>query len=226
MTKIARTATILSSILLVSAITFAFVTFTHSDAYAQFLESYKKLSIPEQQWVKRHPFAAFRTHKIADSVKTECQTRLNDADLDGDLNGGMVDAFKHTLWMALTAQKIGYEKALKLGQAHEDGNRLEYESDPTRARTPQDSIASRMDMLNNVVGARIGDSNPDASQKKIIELVKQAVMEGKCWKIKKKDKNIYIDADGKEIAIHDYDNNWAIPKVLIPSNKDNKTVKQ
>jgi hypothetical protein len=62
--------------------------------------SYNKLSVPEQKWVKRHPWAAFITHKIADTVKAEAQRRLKDTDLDGDINGGMVDAFKHTLWMA------------------------------------------------------------------------------------------------------------------------------
>lgn len=219
MTRKARIATILSSILLIAAITVAIITFTHSDAYAQFLESYHKLSVPEQQWVKKHPLAAFRTHRIADTVRHEAQQRLKDADLDGDLNGGMVDAFKHTLWMALTAQKIGMEKALSLGEAHEEGNRLEYESDPARKKFHQDSIASRMDILNNIVGARIGAQNPDASQNRIIALVRQAVIDGKCWKTKKKDKNTYLDADGKAINIHDYDNQWAIPKVLVPSNK-------
>ncbi len=218
MTRKARIATILSSVLLIAAITVAIITFTHSDAYAQFLESYHKLSIPEQQWVRKHPLAAFRTHRIADSVRHEAQERLKDADFDGDLNGGMVDAFKHTLWMALTAQKIGMEKALSLGVAHEEGNRLEYESDPVRKNIQQDSIASRMDILNNIVGARIGAQNPDASPKRIMTLARQAVIEGKCWKIKKKDKNTYLDADGKVINIHDYDNQWAIPKVLVPSN--------
>ncbi|MBQ1697314.1 MAG: hypothetical protein II075_05485 [Bacteroidales bacterium] len=219
MTKKARTATILSSILLFVAITIAFVTFTNSEAYAQFLESYKKLSIPEQQWVKRHPLAAFRTHKIADTVKTKCQVIIKDSAFDGDLNGGMVDAFKHTLWMALTAQKIGYDKALLLGQAHEDGNYLEYVADPTRKKTPQDSIASRMDMLNNQVGAKIGEDNPKATFDQLVAIVRQSVIDGKCWKIRKKDKNTYLDADGKVIAIHNYDNRWAIPKVLIKSNK-------
>ena len=219
MTKKARIVTILSSVLFIVAIVIAIVTFTRSEAYAQFLDSYQKLSIPEQQWVRRHPLAAFRTHRIADTVRHEAQNRLKDVDFDGDLNGGMVDAFKHTLWMALTAQKIGSRKALLLGEAHEAGNRLEYESDPTRKKYLQDSIASRMDILNNQIGARIGAQNPDASQHKIIELVKQAVLDGKCWKIHKKDKNTYLDADGKPINIHAYDNHWVIPKVLIPSNK-------
>ncbi|MCR5456128.1 MAG: hypothetical protein K6F33_14185 [Bacteroidales bacterium] len=220
MTKTARRATILSSITLVVAIVIAIITATRTEAYAQFMESYHKLSKPEQRWVKRHPLAAFRTHKIADTVKLECKHLLKDQDLDGDLNGGMVDAFKHTLWMALTAQKIGYDKALLLGQAHEDGNYLEYVADPTRKKTPQDSIASRMDMLNNIVGARIGDDNPKASYQTIVAIVREHVIEGKCWKIRKKGKGTYLDKDGKPINIHAYDNNWAIPKVLINSKKE------
>ena len=221
MTKTARRATILSSFALVAVLIWIVLTATNTEAYAQFMESYHKLSVPEQKWVKRHPWAAFITHKIADTVKVEAQRRLKDSDLDGDLNGGMVDAFKHTLWMALTAQKIGYDKALKLGQAHEDGNYLEYEADPTRKKTPQDSIASRMDMLNNIVGARIGADNPDATFNASVAIVRRHVVEGKCWKIRKKGKNTYLDADGKTINIHAYDSCWVIPKVLIPSNKDN-----
>lgn len=219
MTKTARRATIISSTALIAVLTMAIITTTHTEAYAQFMESYHELSKPEQKWVKRHPWAAFRTHAIPDTVKAEAKRRLKDKELDGDLEGGMVDAFKHTLWMALTAQKIGFEKAILLGQAHEDGNRLEFESDPTRKKTPQDSIASRMDMLNNIVGARIGVDNPDASFNTLADIVQRYVIEGKCWKISKKGKNTYLDADGNPINIHAYDNIWAIPKILITSNK-------
>jgi hypothetical protein len=75
-----------------------------------------------------------------------------------------------------------------------------------------------MDMLNNIVGARIGADNPDATFNAIVATVRRHVLEGKCWKIRKKDKKTYLDADGKNINIHAYDNVWAIPKVLIPSN--------
>ena len=209
----------MSSFALVALFVGTILTATNTEAYAQFMASYQKLSIPEQKWVKRHPWAAFITHKIADTVKAEAQRQLKATDFDGDINGGMVDAFKHTLWMALTAQKIGYNKALLLGQAHEDGNYLEYVADPTRKKTPQDSIASRMDMLNNIVGARIGADNPDASYNTIMAIVRRHVLEGKCWKIRKKDKNTYLDADGNKIDIHQYDNNWVIPKVLVKSNE-------
>ena len=209
----------MSSLTLVTVLTVALVSITHTETYAQFMKSYNKLSKPEQQWVRRHPIAAFRTHNIADTVRQEAKRRLKDTSLDGDINGGMVDAFKHTLWMALTTQKIGSRKALLLGQAHEEGNRLEYESDPVRKKIHQDSIASRMDMLNNIVGARIGADNPDASYNTIMAIVRRHVLEGKCWKIRKKDKNTYLDADGNKIDIHQYDNNWVIPKVLVKSNE-------
>ena len=210
----------MSSLTLVTVLTVALVSITHTETYAQFMKSYNKLSKPEQQWVRRHPIAAFRTHNIADTVRQEAKRRLKDTSLDGDINGGMVDAFKHTLWMALTTQKIGSRKALLLGQAHEEGNRLEYESDPVRKKIHQDSIASRMDMLNNQIGAKIGEDNPKATFDELVALVMQSVIEGKCWKIKKKDKKTYLDANDKVISIHDYDNNWVIPKVLVKSNEN------
>nr|MCR5455678.1 hypothetical protein [Bacteroidales bacterium] len=96
----------------------------------------------------------------------------------------------------------------------------EYEADPTRKKTPQDSIASRMDMLNNIVGARIGSENPNASYNTMVAIVRQHVIDGECWKIRKKGKGTYLDKDGKPIKIHEYDNQWVIPKVLINSAKE------
>jgi len=210
---------ITSSITITAILIYTITILTRSKAYAQFLESYKRLSKPEQQWVRRYPIAAFRTHNLADSAKKEAIRRIKDPDLDADIEGGMVDAFKHTFWMALTAQKIGAKKALLLGKAHEDANKIEFEKNPKRKGITQDSIASQMDMLNNIEGAYIGETYPDMPYQELIKIVKQAVVDGKCWKIKKKNVKTYLDSNNNIINIHDYDNKWAIPKVLIRSNK-------
>lgn len=210
---------IASSITIIAISIYAIIILTQSKAYAQFLKSYNRLSKPEQQWVRRYPIAAFRTHNLADSAKKEAIRRIKDPDLDGDIEGGMVDAFKHTFWMALTAQKIGAEKAILLGKAHEDANKIEFDNNPRRKGITQDSIASRMDMLNNIEGARIGETYPNMPYQELIIIVKQAVVDGKCWKIKKKNIKTYLDSSDNIINIHDYDNKWAIPKVLVRSNK-------
>lgn len=212
--------TIASSLALILLATIALVSATHTDAYAQFLESYKALSTAEQQWVRRHPIAAFRTHRLADTARDLAVKHQNDPDLDGDLNGGMADAFKHTLWMAITAQKIGKDKAISLGQAHEDGNYEQFLNNPERSGgLLQDKIASDMDLYNNNIGAQIGHEHPNVSISVLIFLVKDAVTKGQCRKILKNSQGQYLDAEGKVIDTGLYNGQWEIPKVLIPSNK-------
>lgn len=219
--------TITSSAVLIVAATIAIVLFTKTDTYAQFLESYNALSKAEQHWVLRHPIAAFRTHKLAEKAQAAAQEIKSDPDMDNDLNGGMADAFKHTLWMALTAQKIGHDKAVSLGIAHEEGNRMEFENNPNRDNgLIQDKIMSEMDLFNNEIGATLGAENSKVSFDVLEFLVKDAVIKGRCRKIKKKDNSQYLDIEGNVIDINKYKGVWEIPKVLIPSNKpqnnDNK----
>jgi len=205
---------------LISATIIALISITHTEAYAQFLKSYQSLSKAEQHWVNRHPIAAFRTHRLADTARTLAVAHQHDDDLDGDLNGGMADAFKHTLWMALTAQKIGKDKAISLGKAHEDGNHEEFLNNPERTGgLIQDKIASDMDLYNNSIGAQIGEDHPDVSISVLIFLVKEAVTKGQCRKIQKDAGGNYIDSQGKVIDTKQYIGQWEIPKVLIPSSK-------
>lgn len=212
--------TLTSSIVLFLILVASILLFTRTEAYAQFLDSYNSLSKPEQRWVLRHPIAAFRTHKLATSARTEAVSHNSDPDLDGDLNGGMVDAFKHTLWMALTAQKIGYSKAVSLGIAHEEGNRAEFDANPERnGGLIQDQMASDMDLFNNQVGARIGADNPNVSYDVLVFLVKDAVVKGQCRKLRKDSSGNYLDSTGTVIILSDYNGVWLIPKQLIPSNK-------
>ncbi len=212
--------TIASSLVLILLAITALVSATHTEAYAQFMESYKALSTAEQQWVRRHPIAAFRTHHLADTARALAKEHKNDPELDGDLDGGMADAFKHTLWMALTAQKIGRDKAISLGKAHEDGNYEQFLNNPERSGgLIQDKATSDMDLYNNNIGAQIGQDYPNASISVLIFLVKDAVTKGQCRKILKDSQGKYLDAHGGIIDTGQYNGQWEIPKVLIPSNK-------
>ena len=187
------------------------------DVNAQVYKAYKKLSSPEKSWVLRHPVAASKTYKIRDIVEAQVSKCNKNEELDGDGIGGQLDAFKHTLWMALCSQKIGREKAVALGKAHEDGNRLQFENGGSRY-VVQDSVLSRMDMLNNEVGAALGEKYPTASLDEIVEIVMQNVLAGKCYKTKKNQKRRYLDKDGNIIDEKKYAGIWNIPKVIVPSD--------
>ena len=181
-------------------------------------QSYKKLSQPERKWVRHHPIAALRTYKLSQMAAAEAQTLVNDPEFDGDGSGGMVDAFRHTLWMALTAQKIGKSKALALGRAHEEKSKLYFEScDHSEPNLP-DSIDSEMDFINNQKGADIGIKHRKASYEEMLKIVRTAVVAGQCYKIKKNSKGEYLDYDNNIIPPEAIQGKWNTPKILVRSN--------
>ena len=181
-------------------------------------QSFKNLSLPERKWVRHHPLAALRTYKLSQMAAAEAQKYVNDPEFDGDGSGGMVDAFRHTLWMALTAQKIGKSKALALGNAHEEKSKLYFEScDPSTPNLP-DSIDSEMDFINNQKGADIGTKYPKATFEELVQIVRSMVVSGQCYKIKKNSKGEFLDYDSNVIPPDALQGKWITPKILVKSD--------
>ncbi len=81
---------------------------------------------------------------------------------------GHGDAFRHTYWNALLAQRFGSEWTESYTTAHE--------------RLPQDqansSTVEAMDLYNNEVGRNIAESHPDASPEELARHVEEAVRNG------------------------------------------------
>lgn len=181
-------------------------------------QSYKNLSKPERKWVRQNPIAALRTYKLSQMAAAEAQKYVTDPEFDGDGSGGMVDAFRHTLWMALTTQKIGKRKALALGRAHEEKSKIYFEScDPSEPNLP-DSIDSEMDFINNQKGADIGIKYPKATYEELVQIVRNTVVSGQCYKIKKNSKGEYLDYEGNVIPQEAIKGKWITPKILVKSN--------
>jgi hypothetical protein len=67
------------------------------------------------------------------------------------------DATRHAYWMALTTSRLGSGFALAIGLAHE--------------ADAADSVASRMDLHNNVAGIRLATSHPGSSDQELLQLV-------------------------------------------------------
>ena len=72
-----------------------------------------KLSGPEKAWVIFHPFIAKKTWKITEQARMETKSLLLDPRLDGDEDGGQLDAFRHAFWMASLSQKICWRKMVQ-----------------------------------------------------------------------------------------------------------------
>lgn len=178
------------------------------------IKSFFKLSRPEKCWVISHPFkasfalkSAEESRKVSDTIK-----------MDGDKNGGQIDAFRHAYWMALMSQKMKPEKAIRLGEKHEKGNYLEFKNSKLEDGSLPDSVAGLMDLKNNEIGAELGYKNPNLSKTELIELVKSKIEQGNFWIIRKTKNGDYQNCDGRVIEIIKQAKIWGIPKCLVPSN--------
>ncbi len=183
-----------------------------------YAQKIKNIHCPEKIWILTHPFIAKKAWGISKEARMLANGAINDTDLDGDYNGGQVDAYRHTLWMAMLTQKIKAKKAKKLGIAHEKGNKIDFDKKKLEEGKLPDSVACEMDLRNNKVGIEIGKENKDISIDELQKIVKQAVLVGKCWKINKNSEGQFLDKNNELIAEEDWLGKWISPKILIPSN--------
>lgn len=183
-----------------------------------YAQQVKNIHISEVMWVIKHPFIAHRAYKITDTARKYANDAISDPSLDGDYNGGMVDAFRHTLWMTLLVQKISPKAALELGKAHEKGNYRDFKKKVVEEGKLPDSVSCEMDMRNNIVGIEIGQEYMGMDTETLIQVVKVAVREGRCWKIKKDSGGNFLDIDGNIIPDEEWEGKWINKKVIVPSD--------
>lgn len=176
------------------------------------------LSRPAKNWVLLHPFKAkkalkisLEVQRISDSIK---QTNL----LDGDANGGQVDAFRHAFWMARLQQEIGKSAARSLGKKHEKENYLTFKKNKLEDTSVPDEIASIMDLHNNEEGLKLIKKGSEISKDGLIFRVVNAIKEGKMKIIKKDISKNYLTCDGKKIAKESLKGKWVNNKCLTSSN--------
>jgi len=187
-----------------------------------YAQKIKDIHRPERIWVICHPFSVLKAWKISKEARLIANSHINDPDFDGDYNGGQVDAFRHTLWMAMLTQKTSARAAEKLGIAHEKGNKIDYDKKLLEEGKLPDSVACEMDLRNNKVGINIGKKYKKTPSDELQKIVKQAVLDGECWIINKDTNGQFLDENDKLIPEEKYIGKWITPKVLVPSNKIRK----
>jgi len=181
----------------------------------------RKVSRPEKYWAITHPFVFKKAIKITRHVLAVTDSIKHLTILDGDADGGQVDAFRHSYWLAMLTVKIGKRKALSLGKAHEKGNYLDFKKKKRKEIiTSHDKIASDMDFFNNNIGAKIGLKMKNADKHNIQNAVIDSIIKGKMLIISKNKNNELLDCSGNIIADEQIQFKWITPKCLVPS--DNK----
>jgi len=182
------------------------------------VKSFFKLPRPEKCWVIAHVFKAKSAFILSEEAKNLADSIKNTNLLDGDANGGQVDAFRHSYWMAILSQKIGIKAAKKLGEKHEKGNYIYYKKHKTEDGTIPDEVSSQMDLFNNKIGISIFLNNSNASKKEIEQIIIEEIKAGKMQIIKKNSDGDFLDCDGNIIQKKDLKGKWENNKCLIFSD--------
>lgn len=181
-------------------------------------KKFKTLSCAEKVWVLKHPFSASKALKYTKIAIKIAEKVKKDTILDGDANGGQVDAFRHAYWMAILTQKIGSKKALSLGRAHEKGNYQQFKKNKKEDGTVPDLKACEMDLHNNVIGSEIGKNNINADTNQLKLLIINEIKHGNMLILFKNKKGDYLDSLGNVIPKEKIQAKWITPKHLVKSN--------
>ena len=191
----------------------------HAKGQDGFVKRFFKLRYPEKIWVLSHPFIALKATKTSSEAQKNANQLINDPILDGDYNGGQVDAFRHAFWMATLTLQFGEKKARNLGIAHEKGNRIDFLKLTHEEGTIPDSISSAMDLKNNEIGIKIALSNPHITIDELKQLIIEKILNGELWIINKDNHGNYLDWENNVIDLAKWKGKWYNPKILIPSNQ-------
>jgi len=184
-----------------------------------YAQSLKSLHSPEIWWLLTHAFIAKKSWEISKEAGRIANEHISDTQLDGDYNGGMVDAFRHTLWMAMLVQEIKPKAAYKLGVVHEKGNKIDFKKKLLEEGKLPDSTSCEMDLRNNNIGLELGQQYKGQNTDTLIQIVKNAVISGKCWKINKDTLGNFMDINNNYIPENEWKGKWNTPKCLVPSNQ-------
>ena len=193
----------------------------HISSFSQSrISSFKNLSTPEKFWVIFHPFKAKKAFDISnDAVKTTdsiCKVNI----LDNDKNGGQVDAFKHSFWIARLTQNTNRRAAIKLGKAHEKGNYKTFKKGKLEDGYYPDKPSSKMDLYNNEIGANIGAENLDTGKRILILILIEEIKDGKMKILKKDELGNFLSCEGAVIPKDFLVGKWENEKCLISSNSN------
>ena len=185
-------------------------------------QSYARLSPPEKGWVVFHSFKAKKAFIISKEAQQIADSIAQQDLIGNDNNGGRLDAFKHSFWMARLTQGIGKRAALSLGKAHEKGNYRSYKKSDLEDGLLPDMQSTDMDLHNNDVGNRIGIKFKKASKMALIQKVLDSLHRGNLRILDKDSQGNFLDCQQNRIPLDSLINKWDTKKCLVPSNNFKK----
>lgn len=122
--------------------------------------------------------------------------------------GGVGNAFRHTLWQAIITNRFGKNIATQVGNSHETGFKIDFSKRENISLNKADEM---IDQLNNKIGREIAIKNPNSDNKKLaINVLNYYLKEGLYQAEKNNSSNTY-NVVKKKLPITVYNN--AINKI-------------
>lgn len=180
-------------------------------------QRFKQATRPVKCWVISHPFIAKKTFRISERALILADSMRKSPVLDGNFNGGQVDAFRHGIWMAMLSQEFPERKAKGLGEAYEKGNHLMFKRKKLEDGALQDAAASKMDLWNNAVGLRIGKTSP-LTEAEMVAAVIAGILKGDFKKIYANARGEMLDCNGNVLQVEAWKGKWENLRCLVSSN--------
>lgn len=174
-------------------------------------------SPPEIVWAIFHPFAALRVKTITQRCQPYFQYYKAKGRPDGFENGGRLDAFRHTFFMAAFAQKIKPAKLLKLGEAHEKGNYKDFRRAKLEEGELADFLSCEMDLINNELGVKLGRAKRYIPLDSLAILSLKLIEEGYAVIMKRNQAGYYLNCKDEQLDLKIYEGHWMVPKCLTNS---------
>lgn len=186
--------------------------------FSRLFHRFKRLPVAEKQWVILHPIAAVKALPVKYQTEKIIYKKYENQELDGAMSDGQLDALRHSLWMALTARRIGIKKARSLGQAHEAGNKEMALKNREEHGSVADKASTDMDLRNNEVGLQVAREYPDISVKKLIHILEQKIEAGELWIIKQDEQGRFLTWENEVIPKEKHSKVWLSPRCIVPSD--------
>lgn len=185
----------------------------HADTEAQ-----RKPSLPEKFWAIRHPFIIKKAIRITRKALVLTDSIKHTGLTDTFSNGGQLDAFRHSIWMALLSQKIRHKKVIALGKAHEKGNYRDFKKGRAEEGLTPDMASMMMDLHNNQKGADHGRCNKSLAEKDLCELIISRIKSGEMVIIARNHQGEFLTCDNRILKKEEYEQKWVNEKCLVPSD--------
>jgi hypothetical protein len=181
--------------------------------------SNREISCQEKWWAIKHPFIAKKAFTLTRHSLAVTDSLRSNKSLDGNIDGGQLDAFKHAFWMATLVQDFKWKKAKSLGLAHENANYRSYVKASKKGLIDgHDQVSSDMDFWNNEKGLAIGLACKCCDINLLKQIVLDSIQGGSMKIIRTNSKGGFLDNGGNVLPVENYYGKWMNDKCLVPSN--------